>query len=500
MTNRGTGRHPAPSPSGTGAGDETLRFPAGFLWGAGTSAYQIEGGVDLDGRGPSIWDTFCRRRARPGRHRRPWPPTTAAAWPTTSPSWPTSACPPTGSRSPGPASSPTGGGAVSQAGARLLPGPRRRAAGRTASSRSSRSTTGTSPRPSRTPAGGPPATPPSRFADYAAVVADALGDRVRRWTTVNEPWCVSMLGYAAGIHAPGRTDPGAAVAAAHHLLLGHGLAVDALRAGAATRPRGRRDRHHAQPLPGRRPPPTTSDDLDAARRIDGIANRLWYDPVLRGRYPDDVLDDLAAGQRPRPHPRRRPGPDRPPDRRARRSTTTGATTCATSPGPRPRRRRGRGRPTSPSPTPGHTPHRPTAGRSNPTACTRRCVRARRRLRPAAPLHPRERRRVPRHRRRPTAWSTTPTAVPTSTPTCGPATTPSPPASTCAATSCGRCSTTSSGPRATRQRFGIVHVDFATQARMPKDSALWYSRSCAPTRSSPTPPRRPAGSGRGGQAR
>src|SRR5690606_35397099 len=80
-------------------------------------------------------------------------------------------------------------------------------------------------------AGGWPARDTAlRFAEYAAVVAEALGDRVRRWGTVNEPWCSSMLGYAAGVHAPGRTDPAAAVAAAHHLLLGHGLAVDVLRA------------------------------------------------------------------------------------------------------------------------------------------------------------------------------------------------------------------------------------------------------------------------------
>ena len=79
-------------------------------------------------------------------------------------------------------------------------------------------------------AGGWPARATAEaFADYAAIVAGALGDRVRRWCTVNEPWCASMLGYAGGQHAPGRQEPAAAVAAAHHLLLGHGLAVDVLR-------------------------------------------------------------------------------------------------------------------------------------------------------------------------------------------------------------------------------------------------------------------------------
>ncbi len=97
-------------------------------------------------------------------------------------------------------------------------------------------------------AGGWPARDTAlRFAEYAGLVADALGDRVRRWGTINEPWCAAMLGYAAGIHAPGRTEPGAAAAAAHHLLLAHGLAVDVLRSRAARRRRGRR---HAQPVSG----------------------------------------------------------------------------------------------------------------------------------------------------------------------------------------------------------------------------------------------------------
>jgi beta-glucosidase len=130
----------------------------------------------------------------------------------------------------------------------------------------------------------------ARFGEYAAIVGAALGDRVRRWTTVNEPWCASMLGYGSGLHAPGRTDPAAAVAAAHHLLLGHGLAVEALRASV---------RSDAEIAVTVNPYPVVpaghgERDLDAARRVDGVANRLWYDAVLLGRYPDDVLDDFST--------------------------------------------------------------------------------------------------------------------------------------------------------------------------------------------------------------
>jgi beta-glucosidase len=130
-----------------------------------------------------------------------------------------------------------------------------------------------------------------RFADYAAVVVDALGDRVRHWGTINEPWCAAMLGYSAGVHAPGRREPGAAVAAAHHLLLGHGLAVDAIRAGQGTA--GAVVTITLNPYPVIVAGPTEAD-ADAARRVDGIANRLWYDPILTGRYPPDVLADLEA--------------------------------------------------------------------------------------------------------------------------------------------------------------------------------------------------------------
>lgn len=128
-----------------------------------------------------------------------------------------------------------------------------------------------------------------RFADYAAVMHQALGDRVRFWTTLNEPWCSAFLGYAAGIHAPGRQDPAATLAAVHHLLLGHGLAVQELR---------RRDPDAtvgitlnltvADPAD-----PARDQDRDAARRVDGQSNRFFLDPLFRGKYPADVLADVA---------------------------------------------------------------------------------------------------------------------------------------------------------------------------------------------------------------
>jgi beta-glucosidase len=128
-----------------------------------------------------------------------------------------------------------------------------------------------------------------RFVEYAAAVYGALSDRVANWTTLNEPWCAAFLGHAAGIHAPGLQDPATAVAAAHHLLVAHGQATQAMRALDA-RPRLGINLNLDPVAPASADPA----DLDAARRIDGIYNRLFLDPLFRGRYPADVLEDLGG--------------------------------------------------------------------------------------------------------------------------------------------------------------------------------------------------------------
>ena len=200
------------------------QFPDGFLWGAATASYQIEGGVTEDGRTPSIWDTFSHT---PGRvlngdtgdtaadHYHRWESDLdqlrdlglgayrfSLAWPRIQPEGP---------------------GTVDQRGldfySRLVDG----LLSRGASPPSSPSTTGTFPSGPRTPERWPARETAHRYAKYARLAVAALGDRVHTWTTLNEPWCSAYLGYASGVHAPGRTEPAAALAAVHHLNLAHGL-------------------------------------------------------------------------------------------------------------------------------------------------------------------------------------------------------------------------------------------------------------------------------------
>jgi len=128
------------------------------------------------------------------------------------------------------------------------------------------------------------------FTEYALSVHDALGDRVDTWTTLNEPWCSSFLSYTGGIHAPGRFSRTDGVLAAHHLLLGHGQTIRELRARDASLNLG-----ITLNLTGAEPvDPADPADLDAARRIDGQFNRWFLDPVFRGSYPADIVADIRA--------------------------------------------------------------------------------------------------------------------------------------------------------------------------------------------------------------
>ena len=115
-----------------------------------------------------------------------------------------------------------------------------------------------------------------------------LGDRVGTWTTLNEPWCSAYLGYASGRHAPGRQEPGAAFAAVHHLLLGHGLATRALKEAGA-----RSVSITLNPSVTFAVDPDNAADREAVRIIDGLSNRMFLDPLLKGRYPTDMLTHLA---------------------------------------------------------------------------------------------------------------------------------------------------------------------------------------------------------------
>ncbi|MFP1601072.1 glycoside hydrolase family 1 protein [Microbacterium sp. 2216-1] len=127
-----------------------------------------------------------------------------------------------------------------------------------------------------------------RFTEYALTMHDALGDRVQHWTTLNEPWCSSFLSYTAGVHAPGRTSIRDGLLASHHLLLAHGRAVQALRERDAGLDLGiTLNLTVADPAD-----PTDPRDVDAARRIDGQFNRWFLDPLFRGAYPADIVRDL----------------------------------------------------------------------------------------------------------------------------------------------------------------------------------------------------------------
>jgi beta-glucosidase len=264
----------------------TNGFPPGFTWGAATASYQVEGAVSTDGRGPSIWDTFART---PGKisdgtngdvavdhyHRFAEDIRMLADLGLTayrfSIAWPRIV--------------PAGSGATNSAGLDFY----RRLAETCLQYGVTPYATlyhWDLPQPLEDAGGWLVRDTAERFRDYAAVTHSALSDVIKHWMTLNEPWCSAFLGYGNGEHAPGRTEGADALKAVHHLLLGHGLAVEALRStegtyGIALNPA---PIHAAS---------ESAADRDAARRVDGQRNRIFLDPLLAGTYPADVLEDTG---------------------------------------------------------------------------------------------------------------------------------------------------------------------------------------------------------------
>jgi len=268
----------------------SIQFPDGFAWGTATASYQIEGAVDEDGRSPSIWDTFSHT---PGKvqdgdtgdvaddhyHRYEEDVELMAGlgigWYRFSIAWPRV--------------QPDGRGAINEAGIDFY--------ARLVDALLAKDITPwvtlyhwDLPQVLQDAGGWPERDTAERFAEYAVAVYERLHDRVTHWTTLNEPWVSAFIGYASGRHAPGIQDGEAALRAAHHLMLGHGLATTAMRA------QGDADSVFGITLNVTQATPASDDaaDVDAARRVDGLTNRLFFDPLLRGSYPADALEDVKA--------------------------------------------------------------------------------------------------------------------------------------------------------------------------------------------------------------
>jgi beta-glucosidase len=271
-----------------GSAGLAARFPAGFTWGVATSAYQIEGG-QLDGRGDSIWDEFCRRPGTikdgsDGRvacdhyHRFEGDVDLMADLGVGayrfSVSWPRV--------------QPLGSGAWNDRGFDFY----RRLLDRLAHRGIAPYLTlyhWDLPQSLQEQGGWANRDTVHRFVDYAREVARRLGDGVASIATHNEPWVIATLGHEAGIFAPGIRSRRTAMQVSHHLLLSHGLALQALRADGVQVPLGivlnQSPIHAASDSP---------EDVATARLHDGLTIRWYMDPLLRGQYPADVIEHLGA--------------------------------------------------------------------------------------------------------------------------------------------------------------------------------------------------------------
>jgi len=274
-------------------GENFPQLPAGFLFGASTASYQIEGAWDEDGKGPSIWDTFT---TEPGRIKDGSSGQVACdhyhrhvedvglmkqlglgsyrfsiSWPRVQ---------------------PDGRGPVSdgQAGNRGLDFYDRLVDELVGAGVEPMATLyhWDLPQALQDVGGWEARDTAERFAEYAALCVARLGDRVAKWVPVNEPNVVTLAGHGIGEHAPGRALGFGAVPVAHHLNLAHGLAVQALRAGGAMAVGTANNHTVVQPASDSR------GDADAADLFDSLWNRLFADPVLLGSYPEGFAEMMRG--------------------------------------------------------------------------------------------------------------------------------------------------------------------------------------------------------------
>ncbi len=264
-------------------------FPSDFVWGVATSAFQIEGAATEDGKGPSVWDSFCRV---PGAiadashgdiacdhyHRLDDDLDLIAGLGVDayrfSISWPRVR--------------PTGDGAWNEAGMafyeRLVDGLFRR---------------GIAPHLTlnhwdlpdalQTYGGWHNRRTVQLFVEYAVGIAARLGQRVAAITTHNEPWVMSVLGHETGVFAPGVKNRSVAMQVSHHLLLSHGLAVQAMRAQGCTAKLG-----IVLNLSPMHPATKSPEDVAQTHLEDGRLVRWYMDPLFKGAYPQDVVEYLGA--------------------------------------------------------------------------------------------------------------------------------------------------------------------------------------------------------------
>ena len=260
------------------------QFPADFRWGCSTSAFQIEGATTLDGRAESIWDRFC---SEPGRirdgangsiacdHYHRWPQDLDLA-----------------------AQLGVGAYRFSIAWPRILPAGLAGGANSKGLDFYSRLVDGMLERglepwatlyhwdlPQRLQDRGGWAQRDTvdEFVEFADIVSRRLGDRVRHWITHNEPWCTAFIGCYEGTHAPGLRDWRTALQACHHVLLSHGRALPVLRANARDAQVG-----IALSLHPHNSASSSADDIAAMRRYDGLRNRWFLDPLYGRGYPADI--------------------------------------------------------------------------------------------------------------------------------------------------------------------------------------------------------------------